>query len=38
MLAKQPLRRPYMEELIETLMALEIDTFDERQPVLPLAA
>lgn len=30
MLAKCPARRPAVAELIETLLALEIDTFDER--------
>jgi hypothetical protein len=37
MLAKEPLRRPCIGELIETLMALEIDTFAERVAVVPRA-
>ncbi len=30
MLAKDPLRRPAIDELIDALVALEVDTFDER--------
>ncbi|WP_197442502.1 serine/threonine-protein kinase [Lignipirellula cremea] len=32
MLAKEPLRRPSSEELVERLLALEIETFGERWP------
>ena len=38
MLAKEPLRRPSSEELVERLLDLEIDTFEDRQISRPLTA